>query len=521
MVLPYPTLPGDVDRLIADDHAAVLRMIDRLESGTGDVAVLVDQLVAQLSLHAVAEEIVVYPAMADSGDEGLAVEARDEHHAIKEALATLQREKPGEGDFDQALSALIGEVREHVAEEEGVWLGRLRSAVGDDGMARMGEQFVAAKGSAPTRSHPHAPDHPPANRVAAALAGPIDRLRDKATGRVTTLSRDASGLLSPQAQHLVDAWAGLEATPLEILDPASARKQPTLADAAMVVLRDQGATADPEPVGHVSENTLESAAGHVRVRVYRPLGADGTDRLPVIVYAHGGGFVLGDLDHGDATCRSLSNRCAAVVVSVDYRLAPESPFPAAHDDVEAVVRWAHEHAGLVGGDPARVAVVGEGAGAALVAAATTRLHVEGRPAPIAMALLTPIAATAPVGDSGDDAADARPVNRATADLFLHHVSSGVPGALTDPRLDLLSTPEPDLAMWPPTVVVTAGRDPFRSGGELLAERARHAGADVRLVPVPGVPHEFAGFTAVLDAADEAMAEVAEVVAGRFAQSQPR
>ena len=165
MGLPYPTRPGDLDRRIADDHTVAERLLQHLEAGRGDRRTLADQLVFNLSLHAAAEEQVLYPALADHGDQRLAGHGRDQHHRIKEALATLDEAEPGSPEFEAALGDLAAEVRRHVVEEESQLLPRLRELLDVEHLAELGEEFAAAKRTAPTRAHPQAPDSPPGNTL--------------------------------------------------------------------------------------------------------------------------------------------------------------------------------------------------------------------------------------------------------------------------------------------------------------------------------------------------------------------
>lgn len=324
MPLSYETLPGDVDHLVADDHAVVLRQFEHLEAGRGDRRVLVDQVSFQLALHATAEEKVVYPELAHSGDEVLSDHARHEHQDMKDQLAVLARTDAGEDAFEAALSRLVLDVRTHVVEEEGQMLPQLRSHVGAARMAELGEQFLAAKRTAPTYAHPAAPSSGTGHTLADVGAAVVDKVRDKVSGRQQGLATDPSGLLDPQAQRLLDAFSELQPLPYEILTPEQARRQPTLIDAIATLLEQDGRPAQ-EPVGSVEDRTIPGPGGDLPIRVYTPAGASGP--LPVVLWVHGGGWVLFTVDTYDASCRGLANKAGAVVVSPDYRRAPEHVFP--------------------------------------------------------------------------------------------------------------------------------------------------------------------------------------------------
>jgi acetyl esterase len=147
--------------------------------------------------------------------------------------------------------------------------------------------------------------------------------------------------------------------------------------------------AEPEHVGDVTDRIVDGLGGPVPVRVYRP---DTEEPLPIVVYAHGGGFVFCDLDSHDGLCRSLANLIPAVVVSVDYRLAPEHPWPAAAEDVYAAAQWGAQNAGSLGGDPGRMVVGGDSAGANLAAVIALMARDRGGPAIAGQMLLYPMIA---------------------------------------------------------------------------------------------------------------------------------
>lgn len=173
----------DVATAIETDHRQVETLFGAIESGAGDRKDLVGQVVRLLSVHALAEEQLVYPALREAnGGEALADHAIDEHQEMKELLVRLDRGDPGDEDFESALAALMAAVRSHVPDEEGVLLPRLREVAGDDRMRELGEAFEKAKDKAPTHPHPHAPNTPPGNVVAGAVSAPVDKLRDKLGG---------------------------------------------------------------------------------------------------------------------------------------------------------------------------------------------------------------------------------------------------------------------------------------------------------------------------------------------------
>ena len=515
MALSYPTLPGDIDHLIADDHAVVERSFQHLEAGRGDRRILADQVTFNLALHAFAEEQVLYPVWPEIGMGDANAEARDEHAEIKEMAVLLDRHDPGDPEFEDALSKLIAEVRHHVADEEGTELPAFRERVGPERMAQLGKEFLAAKRRAPTRAHPKAPDTKGPERLAAAAAAPLDKARDAASGKDRHLATDASGLLDPQAQAIVDAHASLRPDPFEILEPEKARKQPGPDAAVKKVMEDRGIEG-PEPVRSVDDITIPGPTGDdLGVRVYKPQGS-GDEPLPVLVWVHGGGWVLFTVDTYDASCRGLANKAGCIVVAPEYRRAPEHVFPAAHDDVLATYLWVAAYAAEIGGDPMRVAIGGESAGGNMAAATCLQLKEAGERLPVAQELVYPVTTGEQYGGSMEDAADARPLNRPLLSWMAMHAFEGKPDAGKDPRIDLLGCSASQLAGLPPAVVITDERDPLRDQGEEFARHLSEAGVATESIRVDGVSHEFFGAAAVLDKAEEAQQRVAAHLRAAFA-----
>jgi acetyl esterase/lipase len=514
MALSYPTQPGDVDHLIADDHAGVERQFQHLEAGRGNRRVLVDQVSFELALHAFAEETVLYPIWPEIGMTDEHDDAEHEHQQIKELLVVLGRTEPGDDEFEQSLTRLMEVVRHHVHDEEDEELPEFRAKAGAERMAELGKQFLAAKRQAPTRPHPHAPDEGIAEKIAGMLAKPLDHVRDLLSGKQKEMATDPSGTLVPDAQAIVDAHSSLGPLPFEILEPDQARQQPGPDDAVKKVMAERGLEG-PEPVADVRDVTIPDAAGGEQtLRVYTP-ESGGPGPRPVIVWIHGGGWVLFDVDTYDASCRGLANKTGAVVVSPDYRRAPEHVFPASHDDVLAAYRWTVEHAAEIGADPTRVGIGGESVGGTMSAATCLQLAAVGEPLPAAQVLVYPLTTPEQHGDSMDDAADARPLDRPLLSWMAMHAFEGVPEAAKDPRVDLLGRPAEQLAALPPTLVVTAERDVLRSQGQDFARHLESAGVRTTLRHYDGVMHEFFGAAAVLPEAEQAQTEAARHFTAAF------
>jgi acetyl esterase len=299
--------------------------------------------------------------------------------------------------------------------------------------------------------------------------------------------------LHPEMQVLGAIRERIGGPALSSLTPAQARER-TREEARVAAGR-------PTPVRAVAERTVPGPAGPLPARHYVPDEADGP--RPLLVFLHGGGFVVGDLDTHDELCRLLCVHAGAHVLAIDYRLAPEHPFPAAAEDAEAALAWALEHAAELGADPARVAVGGDSAGGNLSAVATQAVvRSGGRPA--AQLLIYP----------GTDMVTPRPALElfdrgaflTTEDREWYHGNYVTLEQRADPRASPLLAE--DLAGLPPALVVTAGFDPLRDEGRAYAEALRAAGSPVVLRHHPGMPHAFANMTGVSPAARDAVIELA-------------
>ena len=243
-------------------------------------------------------------------------------------------------------------------------------------------------------------------------------------------------------------------------------------------------------IGDVTDHVVPGLP-EIPVRVYRPGGA--RPPLPVVVYYHGGGYVLCGLDSHDGICRRLAGGASVIVVSVDYRLAPEHKFPAAADDAYAALRWVSENAERLGGDPHHVAVAGDSAGGGLAAATALRSRDLGHP-PISFQLLIyPVTdALAERRDVPDSLLTTRQMRWFT-DQYL-----GRPQDAAHPHVSPLRAPS--LAGLPPAFVLTAEHDPLRPEGEAFADRLASFGVPVTLSRIPGLFHGLFGLGALVPVA---------------------
>ena len=314
---------------------------------------------------------------------------------------------------------------------------------------------------------------------------------------------------NPQMQAVLDQLAALGPKPIETLSPEEARKQPSAADAVKALLKKTGKSTDPEPVAAVKDITIPGPAGKIAARVYTPKG-DGP--MPVLVYWHGGGWVLADLDTYDSSCRALCNAAGCVVVSCDYRHAPEHPFPAAADDAFAAYQWVLKRAADVGGDGKRVAVAGESAGGNLAAGVAIRARDTKVTPPLYQVLVYPVTNNNLDTPSYTQHADAKPLNKPMMKWFFAHSIGNQPSVVGNPLAFPLQA---DLSNLPPATVITADIDPLRDDGKMYAEKLMKAGVKATHENYEGVTHEFFGMGAVVDDAKKAVAKAADGLKGAF------
>jgi acetyl esterase/lipase len=300
-------------------------------------------------------------------------------------------------------------------------------------------------------------------------------------------------------KSVLDTLKSLNPKPIEECSVAEAREQPTPADAVKQLLTQAGhAGRLPLEVEAVQTEDLliPGAVGSNPARIYRPAG-DGP--FPLILYFHGGGWVIANLDTYDATPRSIAAQSNAIVVSVHYRQAPENKLPAAHEDANAAWRWLVENGASLGGDADRIAVMGESAGANLAINVSIHARDSGLRAPLHQALIYPVASNNIVSLSYEENRNAKPLNKKMRLWFVQNVINDE-SDLSSPLINVVET---DLSGLPPTVVVTAGIDPLRSDGEKLAEKLSSAGVPVEHRNYRGATHEFFGMAAVVQAARDA------------------
>jgi len=330
-----------------------------------------------------------------------------------------------------------------------------------------------------------------------------------------TARADSMGAMSGAARptteqkQVLDALAALGGKPIETLSAPEARQQPSPTDAVMRVLKSRESSTAPESVGSVVNRTIQSGGSSLPVRIYTPAG---TGPFPVIVYFHGGGFVIATIDTYDASARALANAAGAVVMSVEYRKGPEHKFPAAHDDAFAAYLWTVRNAAQIGGDGTRIALAGESAGGNLALATAMRVRdTAGVQPPVGILAVYPVVGNDTTTASYVRNADAKPLSRPMMSWFFRQYTR-TPADALDPRLNILGA---NLKGLPPVTIVQAEIDPLLSEGEQLTAKLREAGVNVKSRTWPGTAHEFFGQGAVVPAAKEAVQFAADGLKAAF------
>jgi acetyl esterase len=303
----------------------------------------------------------------------------------------------------------------------------------------------------------------------------------------------------PQVQVVLDLLSGqpeLDEIPIE-----EARRQ----------LAEMGGPPG-EPLHEVEDRSVPGPKGDIPVRIYRPRD---DAPLPVIVFVHGGGFTMGDLESHDALCRALANASGCLLVAVDYALAPEHPFPEGIDDTYAATCWVHEHASELGGEPERIAIGGDSGGATFATTICMMARERGGP-PIRFQFL--------INPGGMDYDYTRPSCNENAEGYfltlrgMHWVEKQYFASPGDKSSDWRAAPglAPDLLGLPPAIVLTAEFDPVRDQGRAYVDRLREAGVPVRHTDYPGMIHGWVNMYMAVDDGRTGLEEVASAIREAFA-----
>lgn len=300
--------------------------------------------------------------------------------------------------------------------------------------------------------------------------------------------------VNPQVRALLDEFEKQGLPPFDQMSVTQAR---------VVALGFRDLQGEPENVGDVRDILVPGPAGALPVRLYHP--APGEDS-PLLVYFHGGGWVIGDLEIVDKPCRALANASGCVVASVNYRLSPETKFPGPAEDCYAATKWLAEHAQAIGADGRFVAVAGDSAGGNLAAAVALMARDRGGPALSYQLLIYPV--TAPVAGtqsaSYQENAEGYLLTKGSMEWFWDHYLAS-PDDAKNPYAAPLHAP--DLSRLPPAMVITAEFDPLRDEGLAYAKRLQEAGVPVTASHYSGLIHAFFWLAGALDAGRELTAEI--------------
>ncbi len=308
-------------------------------------------------------------------------------------------------------------------------------------------------------------------------------------------------VLHSQVKQLLEMMESRGAPPLE--------EQPLLqARQSFVEMSRQLNT--PEQVASVEDRNIPGYQKEITVRIYRP-EAYGT--LPALIYFHGGGWVVGNLDSHDALCRSLANQAECVVVSVDYSLAPEHKFPVAVEDAYLATQWVFEHAGELGIDPGRIAVGGDSAGGNLATVVCHLSRVRKTPDIIYQLLFYPSTGFSRT-ESYEKYREGYFLTESTMRWFRDQYFNSLED-LNNPLAAPILLSEAELAAMPPALIITAEYDPLRDGGKEYADRLKQAGVDVKYVCYPGMIHGFMSMCEAIEDGKKAIQEAARACKIRF------
>jgi acetyl esterase len=302
--------------------------------------------------------------------------------------------------------------------------------------------------------------------------------------------------LHPEVRALLEAMDAQAAPPLETLDPVTARA------GRLEPMKALG--GEPDVLGRVEDLRIPGPGGDLPVRLY---ASEHGGFKPALIYFHGGGFVFGNLDTHDAVCRAIAKESGTVVISVDYRLAPEHKFPAAVEDSYAATLWVAQNAARLAIDPKCISVGGDSAGGNLATVAAMRCRDAGGPALASQVLIYPVTDLSSFEtDSHRELAEGYFLTRAAMTWFTGHYLPSAAHARHPEASPLLA---PELSGLPAALVITAEFDPLRDEGEAYARRLRQAGVSVTVSRYPGMVHGFVSMRGVLAGGRQAIQEVAE------------
>ncbi len=314
--------------------------------------------------------------------------------------------------------------------------------------------------------------------------------------------------MKPEMQVVIEKLMSMGGKPIETLDAKEARMQPTPTDAVMAVMQEHNITAPPALCDTTGKD-IPVSGGTTHVRIYTP--KSGTAPFPVIVYYHGGGWVIADLNVYSASAQGLCEQVGAVVVSVEYPKGPEKKFPAAHTTSFDAYQWVLKNAGSIKADSSKIAVVGESAGGNLAANVSMMARDKHIKVPLYEVLVYPVANNDVMSESYVKYAAAKPLNKPMMEWFVKNALPSVATA-ADPRISLVRA---NLTGMPPTLIIGAEIDPLQTEGKMLSDKLKAANVTTDYQLYSGVTHEFFGMAAVVPEAKEAQALAASKLKSAF------
>lgn len=320
--------------------------------------------------------------------------------------------------------------------------------------------------------------------------------------------RDPTARAEPDMHAVLLQYEQAGGQPMHTLTVAQARAQSTMAAAFHTVMA--GKAMPAAPFVQVTPRQVDGAAGSLPTTLFNPM--PGRRDLPIILYFHGGLYATGSADEDADVARALAVGGKAMVLSVNYRLAPEAKFPAAYDDAISAYRWLLGHAVELGADPRRIAVGGQGAGGTLAVDIAVAARDGGFTRPVQVVLIDPLGGTADPTDSAVRNTYGVPLDRADVTWSLAQ-EARTPADLADPRLDPLGSA--DMHNLPPVTIVTSELNPIGSDARVLGSKMEAAGVDIRQIQYAGTTNEFFGMGAGVGRAKEAETFAAVQLTGTF------
>lgn len=314
--------------------------------------------------------------------------------------------------------------------------------------------------------------------------------------------------IKPEMQVVIDKLISLGGKPIESLTAKEARMQPTPTDAVMAVMKENNMpmpTALCDTVG----KEIPVTGGKTHIRIYTPQA--GTAPYPVIVYYHGGGYVIADINVYGGSTQGLCEQTGAIVVSVEYPKGPENKFPAAHNVAFDAYKWVLKNAASFKGDASKIALVGESAGGNLATNVSIMARDKKLQMPLYQVLVYPVASNDMSNESYTKYASAKPLNKAMMGWFVKNYLVSTDQS-ADPRISLINA---NLAGLPKTLIIGAEIDPLQTEGKWLSDKLKAANVDTEYKLYDGVTHEFFGMATVVPQAKDAQALASKNIKSAF------